>query len=140
LREQQKIHKNFKIKIYTLCKEGVLKMMGKDPKRLRKVFDHMYRVEPLTKVVTDFLGEDTVVFLSENFCKLYPYDALPLLSSHLKLFGKENRKIILKAIESKNPLHGEETPSIDDDESLGFFAINLTLKLYYDLFWNVYYV
>jgi len=115
-------------------------MMGKDPKRLRKVFDHMYRVEPLTKVVTDFLGEDTVVFLSENFCKLYPYDALPLLSSHLKLFGKENRKIILKAMKSKNPLHREETLSIDDDESLGFFAINLTLKLYYDLFWNVYYV
>ena len=112
-------------------------MIGKDPERLRKVFDHMYRVEPLAKVVTDFLGEDTVVFLSENFCKLYPYDALPLLSSHLKLFGKENRKIILKAI---NSLHGEEIPSSDDDESLGFFAINLTLKLYYDLFWNVYYV
>jgi len=113
--------------------------MRKDPERMRRVFDNLYRVEPLTKIVTDFMGEDTVAFLSETFCKLYPYDAFPLLISKLKDFGREHREMILKAVRSKNPLHGQETPSGDDDESLGFYSVNLTLKLYYELFWNVYY-
>jgi len=115
-------------------------MMRKDPERLRKVFDHLYRVEPLTKVVADFVGEDTIVFLCEAFYKLYPYDAYPLLISTLRDFGREHRELILKTARSKNSLHGQEVPSGDDDQSLGFYAVNLTLKLYYDLFWNMYYV
>ena len=115
-------------------------MRGKDPERLRKVFDHLYQTEPLTKIVTDFMGEDTVAFLSETFCKLHPYDAYPLLISKLREFGREHRELILKTARSKNPLHGQEVLSGDDDQSLGFYAVNLTLKLYYDLFWNMYYV